>query len=174
MSRKLDFSVLIAILLCVACVAGQQSVDLEIVATAEYLERNPQPTPEYLNGQTSRQMTLDGSPALCVSIRQSVLQSDTTAQITIDGENATHVETWVYGGALLQAPTSASAFKDHCFSIGRLSPGLHLANIQLTVTSGQVYTYSWSFRVSEALLIVEPAAMPTLVPLPTLTPSSTP
>jgi hypothetical protein len=140
------------------------------MATAEYLEQNPLPTPEFWDGVSWGTM-IDGSPDNCVSIKQFVLHSDTTARLTIDGKASVEVESWFYTGARLDAPTPYAGYKSYCFSIEDFSVGLHLAAIEVSTTSGEQYLYKWALRISEEMLTPEPLQLPTLAPLPSLTPS---
>jgi hypothetical protein len=167
---KLKGAALALIVVCAACASAQSLDDPALVATAEYLEQNPLPTPEFLVAYPST-----SNDSLCIGINQGVLGEDTDAEIFFDNQSVEILRVWVGGSLILDGGRGYSANKTFCFSRPNLSVGSHIGTVKLTTVSGAVYFYSWVFRLDEIDSVTVPVELPTLAALPTLTPSpSTP
>ncbi len=169
MPRRPVYLPFAVVLLCTAYGAAQ-ALDPALVATGAYLGQNPQPTPEFLVNTTASGGMPDGTVALCISIDQTVLRSDTNAKFIVDGQVIDNVESWFAGGRL-DAPVPYATYAAHCVSVANLSIGLHTSTVELATTSDEQCTYSWIFQVNEEMLTPEPIQLPTLASLPSLTPS---
>jgi hypothetical protein len=134
------------------------------------LEQNPLPTPEFLVNTTTLGGTPDGTVAICISVYQPRFRADTSAHFVVDGQTIGDVESWFAGGQL-DAPEGYATYATHCVDLANPFLGLHVATVELS-TSDEQYTYSCVFHINEEMLTPEPLQLPTLAPLPTLTPSS--
>jgi hypothetical protein len=163
---KLMVAALALIVVCAACASTQSLDDPALVATAEYLEQNPQPTPEFLVAYPSM-----SNDSLCIGINQGVLGEDTDAEIFFDNQSVEIVRVWIGGSLILDGGKEYSANKTFCFSRPNLPVGLHVGMVKFTTISGAVYFYSWAFRLDEIDSVTVPVELPTLAALPSLTPS---
>jgi hypothetical protein len=166
--RKRSYSAIAIVLWCAGC-GAKQSLDPALVATAEYLEQNPLPTPEFLVSYPST-----SNDALCIGIDQGVLGEDTDAEIHFDNQEVEILRVWIGGSLIRDNGNGHSASKTFCFSRPNLPIGLYIGTVKLTSVSGAIYFFSWAFRLGEIDSLTIPAEMPTLAILPSLTPSSTP
>lgn len=172
---------LAGVALLVSVVTAPRSISAALLPTAEYLEQNPLPTPEFISKWSNKgnRLWVDVSQRpfarveLSVDeVRRHIIERE---QLTIDGSmirptgnifsylTLSCANSACYGGAITFP-----------FDIGYLSSGLHLAEFTITDLDGVEHSYTWAFRYDANFPTSDPAALPTLMILPTKTPTATP
>jgi hypothetical protein len=179
--------------LFLSVVFAPKSINATLVPTAEYLEQNPAPKPDFVIAYSTIASTfIDLKKAMSITISQEPFahignSGDEVSQhilhnhhIEIDG---TPVETnginfdsltcQDLSGKLDQSQQKCwSGPTEIYFDVSELSAGLHLATITIPDFDGVEHTYSWAFRYDPNAPTADPNVMPTLAVLPTETPAN--
>jgi hypothetical protein len=168
--------------------APKQSLDPALLPTAEYLEQNPVPAPEFFIKPADFSarpncFEIDGTALWEVGDLEPSEQnlSDYVAnfrkhfQITIDDiavpDEKLEIEMHLAPAYVFDNHHNIigrAAYWPICFGMEYLSNGLHIASVETTTTSGIKHSYSWAFRVTNTT-----PEVPTIVVLSSLTPSGT-
>lgn len=166
-------------LLLLSVLTAPRSITSALLPTAEYLEQNPAPTPEFI----SDFRTVENKVCIDVSQRPFARENLSAQELStyimkheqfkIDGVVVTpNLNVWVTTSLSLEDGKEYGGPLTFCFDTENLSAGLHLASIAIPDLDGVEHTYSWAFRHDPNFPTADPNILPTLAPLPTETPSA--
>lgn len=150
------------------------------LATAQYLEQNPAPTPEFITSQSNM------ADRLCAEVSQR-----TFAKVGVSAEelrqHLSQNQKFKVDGIQMPLASSLSwltmTFKDgkeyggeinFCVDTSGLGAGLHLASITIPDFDGVDHTYFWAFRYDPNEPTSDPNALPTPAILPSEIPTASP
>ena len=139
-----------------------------LIPTAEYLEQNPLPTPEFISELSFISNGFaEFSKSFCAEIDQShfwVRYSDFPdhqasvigIQVYVDGDPLTSAD-MIYSIPLVSITTVEDEFGNEvgwypspytlCFNVGNQSNGLHIAVLEVNGLSGVSQSHTWAFRI---------------------------
>jgi hypothetical protein len=139
-----------------------------LLPTAEYLEQNPQPTPDFIAKYSiiSTQVNSDNKQLVHVSLREepfarvALSADDLTKHLLsayrLDVDNTPmSVYYAIQTQPLICEGLSRDISQDRCwggdielyFDVSDLDVGLHLAEITVTDLEGVPHSFSWAFRI---------------------------
>jgi hypothetical protein len=169
---------LVDALLLLSVLTAPRSITPALLPTAEYLEQNPAPTPEFIT------QVFNGANRVCAEVSQRFFAKvgisieelhqhiEKNEQFRLDGTQVQPVSASVWLTANLEDGKVYGGEIYFCVDTGNLSPGLHLASITVPDLDGIEHTHSWAFRYDPNSPTSDPNILPTLMPLPTLTPTN--
>jgi hypothetical protein len=161
------------------------------VVTAQYLEQNPAPTPEFIvDYSTQAASNFDLKQSMSITISEESFARQGISTDKVEREITKNLEVFIDGNPvksdniLLDTLTCAASdasldsSKIRCwggpieifFDVSGLSTGLHLASITTPDYDGVEHSYSWAFRYDPN----EPTSDPNILPTPMILPSETP
>ncbi len=133
---------------------AQSALRPDLVPTAESLMRQPAPTPDYMFVEPFPGK-VGPAERICVDLLSNRLREpgDKSDALSLHLERNTRL---ILDGQLIPEKYLASflitglggaGILSGCFSVN-LALGLHIATIQVTSTSGVLYSYTWAFQVN--------------------------
>lgn len=165
-------------LLLLSVLTAPRSITAALLPTAEFLEQNPAPTPEFIT------QVFNGGDRVCAEVHpRSFARVGVTGtelhqhlaknlRFLVDGSQMPLVSQYAWATNTCENGKCYGGEINFCVDPGDLSAGLHLASITIADLDGVEHTYSWSFRYDPNAPTADPNILPTLAPLPSLTPSS--
>jgi hypothetical protein len=169
---------LVDALLLLSVLTAPRSITSALLPTAEYLEQNPAPTPEFITNLSNRANRLCAEVSqrffakVGIGIEELRQHIERNEQFRLDGTQVPPVSAFVWLTANLEDGKEYGGEINFCVDTGNLSSGLHLASITIPDLDGVKHTYFWAFRYDPNSPTADPNILPTLMPLPTLTPSN--
>jgi hypothetical protein len=163
--------------LFLSVLTAPRSISSALLPTAEYLEQNPAPTPEFITNLLNRANRLCAEVSqrffakVGISIEELRQHIERNEQFRLDGTQVPPVSAFVWLTATFRDGKAYGGEINFCVDIGNLSPGIHLASITIPDFDGVEHTYSWAFRYDPNYPTADPNILPTLAPLPTESPT---
>jgi hypothetical protein len=163
--------------LFLSVLTAPRPISSALLPTAEYLEQNPAPTPEFITRLSH------GEDRLCAEVhprffaKVGVTGTELHQQLAknlrflVDSSQMPLVSQFAWATNTCENGKCYGGEINFCVDIGNLSPGLHLASITIPDLDGIEHTYSWAFRYDPNFPTAHPNILPTLAPLPTETPT---
>lgn len=175
--------------LFLSVLTAPRPISSALLPTAEYLEQNPTPTPEFIE-------RVEVAP--CWNITLCLTVEIRERPFARAGISADELTPYLFKNSIIQVDghpliksmespsvftcdTSASsgdASQAICWGlltihvdISDISSGLHLASITIPDLDGVEHSYSWAFRYDPNFPTADPNILPTLARLPTETPT---
>jgi hypothetical protein len=164
---KASFKAMTSILLMTTLASCSTDVQVTPVtsATVEYLWEHPIPRPQFVRVVTTQAGSSGFQQDVCIDIDEGIVWepgefgSDVyngiqrTTKITVDGSIVNEVVFYQSTINIDKRDPNHNLIGSHgggvaaCFNTDSLTPGVHVAAVELRSKSGVQYTYTWSFRV---------------------------